>query len=70
MMSDADAVAGPDGYYEIRVAENGALIFRVAMKSELLEVNYKQTIDLSIDGGIALDEVEVVAESKRPNPSR
>ena len=68
MMSDADAVAGPDGYYEIRVAENGALIFRVAMKSELLEVNYKQTIDLSIDGGIALDEVEVVAESKRPQP--
>lgn len=52
MMSDADAVAGPDGYYEIRVAENGALIFRVAMKSELLEVNYKQTIDLSIDGGM------------------
>lgn len=68
MMSDADAVAGADGYYEIRVAETGALIFRVAMKSELREVNYKQTIDLSIDGGIALDEVEVVAESKKPQP--
>lgn len=64
ILSDADAVAGADGYYEIRVAENGAIIFNVAMRNELREVNFKQTIDVSIDGGIALEEVEVVAASK------
>lgn len=68
MMSDADAIAGPDGYYEIRVAENGALIFRVAMKSELVEVNYKAEINRNIDGGIQLAEVEVVAENPKPVP--
>ena len=29
LLYDADAVAGADGYYEIRVAENGALIFNM-----------------------------------------
>ena len=38
LLFDADAVAGADGYYEIRVAENGALIFNVQMKNELREV--------------------------------
>lgn len=33
LLFDADAVAGADGYYEIRVAENGALIFNVQMKT-------------------------------------
>lgn len=68
LMYDAEAKAGSDGYYEINVAENGALVFRVAMRNELVEVNYRQEIDLSIDGGIALDEVEVVAESKQVLP--
>ncbi len=66
--ADADAVAGSDGYYEIRVAENGALLFRVAMKTELEKVNYRQTIDQHIDGGISLEQVEVVAEGRRPTP--
>ena len=68
LLFDADAVAGADGYYEIRVAENGALIFNVQMKNELREVNYKQEINANIDGGIALDEVEVVAENPNPQP--
>lgn len=68
LLFDADAVAGSDGYYEIRVAENGALIFNVQMKNELREVNYKQEINANIDGGIALAEVEVVAENPNPTP--
>ena len=68
LLFDADAVAGADGYYEIRVAENGALIFNVQMKNELREVNYKQEINANIDGGIALEEVEVVAENPNPQP--
>ena len=52
ILSDASVVAGQDGYYEIRVAENGALIFRVAMKTELREVNYNSEINMNIDGGI------------------
>lgn len=70
LLFDADAVAGADGYYEIRVAENGALIFNVQMKNELREVNYKQEINANIDGGIALEEVEVVAENPNPQPRR
>ena len=50
------------------VAENGALIFNVQMKNELREVNYKQEINANIDGGIALEEVEVVAENPNPQP--
>lgn len=39
------------------------------MKNELREVNYKQEINANIDGGIALDEVEVVAENPNPQPN-
>ena len=68
VMADAQEIAGPDGYYEIRVAENGALVVRAAMKSELIEVKYRQEINLNIDGGIALDEVEVVGIATKPTP--
>lgn len=68
IMSDADVVAGPDGYYEIRVAENGALIFRVAMKTELREVNYNSEINLAIDGGIMLNQITVTADRPTPKP--
>lgn len=68
IMSDADAVAGPDGYYEIRVAENGALIIRVAMKTELREVNYSSEINMNIDGGIMLNTVTVTADRPTPKP--
>lgn len=65
---DAMEIAGPDGYYEIRVAETGALLIRVAMKTELVEVNYKQEINRTIDGGIQLGEVEVVGVATKPTP--
>ena len=68
VMSDAQEIAGPDGYYEIRVAENGALIFLAAMKKIMVEVNGKDVINQNIDGGIALDEVEVVGTATKPTP--
>ena len=61
---DGEAVAGSDGYYEISVAETGALLIRVQMRNELVEVKGRREIDVSVDGGIALAEVEVTAASK------
>lgn len=68
VMADQQEIAGADGYYEIRVAENGALVIRVAMKTVLEEVRYRNEISVSIDGGIQLDEVEVVGMATRPTP--
>ena len=68
LMADAQEIAGPDGYYEIRVAETGALVISAAMKRELVEVNYKTEISLNIEGGIQMDEVEVVGTATKPNP--
>ncbi|WP_288314600.1 hypothetical protein [uncultured Mediterranea sp.] len=68
ILSDASTVAGQDGYYEIRVAENGALIFRVAMKTELREVNYNSEINMNIDGGIMLGQVTVTGARPTPKP--
>ena len=68
ILSDASVVAGQDGYYEIRVAENGALIFRVAMKTELREVNYNSEINMNIDGGIMLKQVTVTGARPTPKP--
>ena len=65
---DQQEIAGSDGYYEIRVAENGALLIRAAMKTVLEEVRFRNEISVSIDGGIQLDEVEVVALSSKPTP--
>lgn len=68
IMADGEAIAGADGYYEVRVAETGALVIRVAMKTVLMEVNYKQEINVNVDGGIELEEVEVVGEATKPKP--
>lgn len=68
VMADAQEIAGPDGYYEIRVAENGALVIRAAMKSILMEVNYKEVINVNVDGGIEIDEVEVLGTATKPKP--
>ena len=69
-MSDAQVKAGPDGYYEISVAENGALVFYLgtSMKKELREVNYKDVINVNITGSIELGEVEVVGTFTKPIP--
>jgi len=68
VMPDAQEIAGADGYYEIRVAENGALVIRVAMKTLLEEVKYRSEISLNVDGGIQMDEVEVLGIATKPTP--
>lgn len=68
VMSDAQEIAGADGYYEIRVAENGALIIRAGMKSVLEEVKYRKEISVNIDGGIQLEQVEVLGIATKPTP--
>lgn len=47
---DKRAITGPDGYYEIQVAENGALIFHNSSSIiyELHEVNYAKEINVTL----------------------
>ena len=68
VMSDATEFAGSDGYYEIRVAENGALVVRAAMKNTLIEVKGRDVINHQVEGAIELGTVEVVALATRPKP--
>ena len=55
-----------DGYYEIRVPENGALIFNVGMDYKLEKVNNRSVIDIFFEGGQHLDEVLVTEKLKIP----
>lgn len=66
--ADAETTAGPDGYYEISVAETGMLVVRVAMATETREVNYNQEINMNIDGGIIIQEVKISAPRLTPEP--
>lgn len=66
--ADSETTAGPDGYYEISVAETGILVIRVAMATETREVNYNQEINMNIDGGIIIQEVKVTAARLTPEP--
>lgn len=51
-------IADENGYYEIKVAENGALIFKAGLSSEpvLEKVNFRLEINMVIEGGLILDE--------------
>lgn len=68
--SDATTLAGPDGYYEITVAETGALMVRLvnAMKYEVFEVNYQKEINRSISTDRTIEEVTVTADRLVPDP--
>lgn len=70
-MSGLDyAVADPSGYYEVRVPDNGALIFKVGLASSVLEkVNARMQINVAIDAGILLEPVSVVADLPVPMPT-
>lgn len=60
IFSDGQEIADEGGYYEIRVAETGALIFKVGLgESVLKEVNYQMEINSFIDAGIVLETVEI-----------
>ena len=60
VFSDGQEIADEGGYYEIRVADTGALIFKVGLGEAVLkEVNYQMEINAFIDAGIVLETVEV-----------
>lgn len=60
VFSDGQEIADEGGYYEIRVADTGALIFKVGLGEAILkEVNYQMEINAFIDAGIVLETVEV-----------
>lgn len=49
-----------NGYYEILVPDNGALIFKVGLSPSVLkEVRHQMKIDVSIDEGVMLESVTV-----------
>lgn len=51
-----------NGYYEILVPDNGALIFKVGLSPSVLkEVRHQIKIDVSIDEGVMLESVTVTA---------
>lgn len=67
--SDGQEIADESGYYEIRVAETGALIFKVGLgESVLQEVNYQMEINAYIDAGIVLETVEVTGTLQDISP--
>lgn len=69
MAADGEAVADAGGNYEIRVAETGALIFKVGIAPCVLEVvNYRMEINVTIDAGILMEEVVAIGISQDINP--
>ncbi len=51
-----------NGYYEILVPDNGALIFKAGLSPSVLkEVRHQMKIDVSIDEGVMLESVTVTA---------
>lgn len=69
MTADGEAVADAGGNYEIRVAETGALIFKVGIATPVMEiVNYRMEINVKIDAGILMEEVVAVGIAQDINP--
>lgn len=70
LSTDAMEVVGNDGYYEIRVAENGALIFKIGLAPCVLEkVNYRMEINAVLDAGIVLEDVSIVGTLQDIKPA-
>ena len=67
---DAETMPGSDGYYELNVSETGAILVMVQNTKELAEVNHRDVINFSINGGIQIEQVDVVGQSKtiKPDP--
>lgn len=58
-----------NGYYEILVPDNGALIFKAGLNKAVLEkVNNRMKIDVEVDDGIYLKEVVVTGQLKQIQP--
>ena len=63
--------ADGNGYYEILVPDNGALVFKAGMNKPVLElVNNRMWIEVGIDDGIHIDEVVIrgVRTELKPEP--
>lgn len=59
---DAKTTTDENGYYEILVPDNGALIFKVGLSPSVMkEVRQRMKIDVSIDEGVMLESVTVTA---------
>ena len=74
MFVDPETVTKIDhnGYYEILVPDNGALVFKAEMsKSVMVRVNNQMKIDISIDLGLQLEEVVVtgIRTELQPEPA-
>ena len=65
-------VVSPDasGYYEVRVAETGAIIVKEDMvnKCAMEQVNYRMEINFEIEGGNVLDQAVVSGTLTEPTP--
>lgn len=58
-----------NGYYEILVPDNGALVFKAGMNEPILEkVNNRMKINVEISDGIMLENVVVTARLKQIQP--
>ncbi len=68
--SDSETKLGADGYFEIPVAETGALLIRLAnhMKYEIIEVRGRREIIQSISTDRQIEEVLILQDRLVPEP--
>lgn len=68
-VGDELAETDANGYYEILVPDNGALVFKAGMNEPILErVNNRMQINVEISDGIMLGNVMVTAKLKEIQP--
>lgn len=69
MHEDERTETDANGYYEILVPDNGALVFKAGLNKAVLEkVNNRMKIDVEVDDGIYLKEVVVTGKLKQIQP--
>ena len=73
LLYDEEAIVETDqnGYYEVLVPDNGALVYKAGMNDAVMEkVKGRMKIDVGIEDGIRIDEVVVtgVRTEIRPDP--
>lgn len=69
MNEDERAETDANGYYEILVPDNGALVFKAGLNKAILEkVSNRMKIDVEVDDGIYLKEVVVEGQLKQIQP--
>lgn len=69
MDKEERAETDANGYYEILVPDNGALVFKAGLNKAVLEkVNHRMKIDVEVDDGFYLKEVVVTGQLKQIQP--